>query len=106
MSHRRDGLFYLLAKRLRTRKFAGTLQCLHLIEALIKNLGLPFANAMGTNSKLVGKLKSVAKESGKHRGHDALTVNEKILDMIQGWGEEFLTHSVSDMCCFLSVCGP
>ncbi len=110
----------VLRERLSSSSFRVQYLVLVIVEALVKNCGPRFHRALACE-KFMNQMKAVVKVRGvracsctvwadsgvmegvgcvvccvqgteKHRGRDAIEAQVKALELIQHWGEEFLTR--------------
>jgi hypothetical protein len=88
---RYEEVVYLLRKRIANKNFRVVYLAATLIETLIKNCGTRLQEALATD-KVMDELRNVIKRTEELRGRDALEARAKVLDLIQQWGEEFLTR--------------
>eukprot|EP01031_Cornospumella_fuschlensis_P024842 gene24842-30018_t len=82
---------FLLRKKLKSPTPQVTLLTLHLLEGLVKNLPPPHFFEALNDPKFTSDMCSVARKySVKSTSSDQREVGERVLDIIQGWGEAFL----------------
>ena len=79
-----------IRKNLSHKAICVVMNTLMLMEALMKNCSTEFQLAMA-NSKLVAAMVKLVK-AGKKGGLDEKKKQEKCLELIQSWGEAFLTR--------------
>lgn len=87
---RRAEIIFLLRRKLSSSKARTVYLTLSLVEALVKNGGNNVHAAVG-NESFMKEMAKVAKKYNGRSGTENMEVSELSLDMIQGWGEAFLS---------------
>lgn len=87
---RRAEIIFLLRRKLSSSKARTVYLTLSLVEALVKNGGNSVHAAVG-NESFMKEMAKVAKKYNGRSGTENMEVSELSLDMIQGWGEAFLS---------------
>lgn len=88
--YRRAEIIFLLRRKLSSSKARTVYLTLSLVEALVKNGGNSVHAAVG-NESFMKEMAKVAKKYNGRSGTENMEVSELSLDMIQGWGEAFLS---------------
>ena len=89
-----DAVRRLLAKRGGDAISLGLL--ISLLEALSKNCGMKFLRALGANEDMMTQLHKLAHTTSARRSQAEILLHTKILDLVQAWGEQFLTLKSSE----------
>jgi VHS domain len=87
---RRAEVIFLLRRKLSSPKARTVYLTLSLVEALVKNGGNKVFAAVG-NEAFMKEMAKVARKYNGRSGSENMEVSELSLDMIQGWGEAFLS---------------
>lgn len=84
-------MIFLIRRKFGSSNAKGVFLAITLAEAVVKNGGPRVHAAVGNDSFMKDLAKVARKYSGK-RGVDSIEVAELSLDVIQAWGEAFLSH--------------
>ena len=84
-----DAVMEKIRLKLKSSDTKVILLALTLIETLMKNCRKHFHKVIGTY-RFLSRMQKLYHETKKKRGTDSLTISERVLELIQSWGEAFL----------------